>query len=202
MTLVEYLRDNLGRPLDHAMAVQILILADGVNPIDLSRFAPHTYGDLVFHVERIADVLDEIRPLHIAHWQETEGYRHNVGLNPDYDGMMCSERQGRYILFTARRDGNLVGNCGVYFYRSRHTGKPFAQEDTLYLTPETRRGRNAAQFVSYAERILASLGATECRITTKLANRASHLMRYLGYKHIGDLLVKQLGGSHEIEPSF
>ena len=191
--LVRFLRERLGQTLTPELAVEILLRSmPTASAIDITRFAPETFGELTFHAERIAGLVDEIRPLHLAHWQETEAHRHGLPFNPDYDSFIRDERAGRYLLFTARHkdDGRLLGNCACYVYRSTHTQTPAAVEDTMFLLPQARKGRTAIKFFQYAERCLVSLGVRELRVSVKHTNKAGLLWARIGYKSAATEFVK------------
>ena len=113
-------------------------------------------------------------------------------LNPDYEAFTRYERSGRYLLFTLRKDGRLLGNCAVYLDRSTHTQTLIATEDTLYLLPEARRGRAARRFVAYVEDALRELGVREIHITVKTVNKAGRFLQMLGYRHVENGLMKIL----------
>src|SRR5574338_1268650 len=87
----------------------------------IARIQPEEHEGFVFSVERMADIKEEMKPLHLAHWEETEAHRHGLPFSPDYETFIQYEGSGRYILFTARKDGKLVGNCAMYLDRSTHT---------------------------------------------------------------------------------
>lgn len=140
--------------------------------------------------ELLADIIDEIRPIHHAHWMETEGYRHGLEFNPDYARICGYEQIGQYVLFTLRHDGELVGNCGIYLNQSTHTGKRIATEDTIFILPEHRKGGTSRWFHDEVEKALISLGVSETRISVKMANRAQKLFERWGYEPVAVELVK------------
>src|SRR5690606_21899359 len=142
---------------------------------------PAQHGESIFAIERIEDILMEIKPLHRAHWEETEAHRHALGFDPDYATFIRYERAGRYLLFTLRNEGNLSGNCAMYMDLNTHTQTLLATEDTLYLLPQARKGKVAARFVGYVEDALRQLGVREISVTVKTANKAGRFFRLLGY---------------------
>lgn len=192
------LQRNLGNVLTPELAAGILMAAEeNGSPINVESIPPIKHGTFTIAVERISQILDEIRPLHAAHWQETEQYRHAVALNPDYEYMIQSENAGRFMLFTARtEDGELVGNCMMYLTQSTHTRKWVAEEDTIFILTEFRKGRLGIKLIQYVENTLMSLGVTEIRVTVKTINRAGDLLKALGYQHTADQLTKVLGDAH------
>jgi hypothetical protein len=160
--------------------------------IDPTIFRPEQRGELTFAVESFRDVLPELEPLHAAHFAETERHLAGFSLAADYDYMAERERMGGLLQFTARDAGGaLVGNLRMYVNRSLHTGNLFAEEDTFYLLPRARRGRNAINFVRYAEAMLVHIvGVDEIRADTKTANGADKLFRYMGYTHVASKFIK------------
>ncbi|HET7060547.1 MAG TPA: GNAT family N-acetyltransferase [Nitrosospira sp.] len=194
--LISLLRANLGAVLSAELAADICMAASAVprlipaEAIDGLRSREH--DGFAFGVERIEDIAAEMKPLHRAHWNETESHRHGLELNPDYEAFTRYERSGRYLLFTLRKDGRLLGNCAIYLDRSAHTQTLIATEDTLYLLPEARRGRVARRFVAYVEDALRELGVREIHITVKTVNRAGRFLQMLGYRHVENGLMKIL----------
>lgn len=198
--LIALLQANRNRPLDGELAARIYALAvqmERLVPQDaIDGIVPERHGDVTFARECMHEVMDEIKPLHRAHWDETEGHRHGLPFDPAYHTFIQYELAGRYVLFTLREGGRMVGNCAMYLDRSAHTQTLIATEDTLYLLPEARRGRIAHRFVGYVERALASLGAREICITVKTVNRAERFFRLLGYRHVENGLTKILEERH------
>lgn len=193
--LMDALQRNLGNTLTPELIAGLYMAAEEQpSPIDIAGIPQDTHADYVLAVERIEDVLGEIKPLHAAHWAETETYRHGIALNADYEYMISSERSGRFMLFTVRDQANeLVGNCMMYLTRSTHTQKWVAEEDTIFIRVDHRKGRLGIKLVRYVESVLRALGVTEIRVTVKTVNRAGVLLKALGYTHTADQLVKVLG---------
>lgn len=139
--------------------------------------------NLTFQKESLRDCLEEIKPVWASHWAETEGYRDGLGFSPDYTLYLEYERIGYYHLFTARHEGKLVGDCGMYVRKSMHTKTTDATEDTIYLYPDYRKGGNGAKFMDFVEKWLTeNMGVREIKIDIKLSNeRVGKLMQRLGY---------------------
>lgn len=194
--LISVLKANIGVPLNPDLAADIMLAASQVPTLvhleRIERINPEQYDEFTFAVEKIEDIADEVKPLHLAHWKETETHRHALALKPDYETFIRYERAGRYVLFTLRHGGNLVGNCAMYVSRSAHTGTLMSREDTLFLLPEARKGRVASHFVTYVENSLKEIGVREICITVKTVNKAGRFFRMLGYKHTEIGLTKTL----------
>jgi GNAT superfamily N-acetyltransferase len=194
--LVSLLKANIGVPLSPDLAASICVAAGEMQTLvpafKISMVKPGRDERHVFSLERIETIANEIKPLHQAHWKETEAHRHTLAFNPDYPTFIRYERAGRYVLLTVRLEGRLVGNCAMYLDRSTHTRTVIATEDTLYLLPEARKGRVARHFVAYIERVMRQLGAREIHITVKTVNKAARFFQMLGYRHVENGLMKIL----------
>ena len=196
--LIALLKANMGLPLTWDLAADIYVAAGRietlVSPGDIERIQPRIHEDTVFARERMEDVVEEMKLLHQAHWDETETHRHGLTLNPDYEIFIRYERAGRYLLFTLRNDGRLQGNCALYLDKSTHTQTLLATEDTLYLLPEARKRRAATHFIEYCENALKSLGVKEINVSVKTVNKAGRFFSMLGYRHVENGLSKILEG--------
>ena len=194
--LVSLLKANIGVPLSPDLAAGICVAAGRIKTLvpafEISRVKPECHGGYTFSLEPIEAIINEIKPLHQAHWNETEAHRHGLPFNPDYPTFVRYERAGRYVLLTLRVDGKLLGNCAMYLDKSAHTQTLIATEDTLYLLPEARKGRVAHHFVAYVENVMRQLGAREIHITVKTVNKAGRFFRMLGYRHVENGLTKIL----------
>lgn len=194
--LFAILKVNMGLPLTPELAAGICLAADQIPaliPIDaVERIQPKDCQGFTFSVESIEAIVDEIKPLHRAHWDETEMYRHGLPFNPGYETFIRYERAGRYILFTVRSDGKLSGNCAMYLDKSAYTQTLIATEDALYLLPEARKGKVAKRLVGYVEDAMRLLGVSEINISVKTVNKAERFFRLLGYRHVENGLAKIL----------
>ena len=192
--LNQVLQTNLGNRLTPELVVGILTAIQTADyaPINIEDIPPEEYGEFTIHVASLRTILNEIVPLHERHWEETEKYRHGIPLNPDYEYMMRAEDQGRFLVFTVRHEGNLVGNCMMYMTKSTHTQEWIAEEDTIFILSEYRKGRLGLRFIKYVEDVLRNMGITEIRVTVKTVNRVGDLLKAVGYQHTANQLIKIL----------
>lgn len=158
--------------------------------VALAGFDTMEYKGAVFAVERLRDVLEQVAPLHAAHWQESESFRHGLPYKPDYASMIASETAGNFVLFTVRMDGEIVGYGQVYVTESTHTGTKICNEDALYLAPVARKGFLCVKFFKYIESVITALGVREMRLSVKVTNEIWKLWERQGYARTGYELVK------------
>lgn len=194
--LVNLLEKYKYKPITPALALEICDAAAQlpmlVHMAALSRIAPARLDDCVFARELMEDIEDEMKPLHLAHWNETEEHRHNIAMNIDYSTFIRYERAGRFVLFTLRIDGKLMGNCAMYLDLSAHTQTLIATEDTFYFLPQARGGTRAKRFIRYCENALRQIGVKEVCVTVKTVNKAGRFFQMNGYRHVENGLTKIL----------
>jgi hypothetical protein len=154
-------------------------------------FTPTVHGEYVIQVERFRDIQEELHPLHVLHYAETERHRRGIALAPKYDRVRAMERAGCVVQFTARRHGELAAQLRLYLSESVHTASVVASEDALFLAPAHRP--NAFLMIAllrYAEQVLIDLGAHEIHANSKKVNNAAVLMRRLGYDEVATQFIK------------
>lgn len=153
-------------------------------------------GSYEFAMEPMTDaVVNELRPLNLLHWQETEGYRHGLDLRPQYELLQDLNKQGRYAVFTARKDGKLVGDCMIHLFISTHTSTLSAKEDSLFVHPDHRVGRLAFKFVQYVRGRLEQLGVRELTVSVKVGTRGEHFFGRMGFRLVAHEYHTYLGGT-------
>jgi GNAT superfamily N-acetyltransferase len=189
-----------GLPIEAAARVLLAVFGPEAL-IDVAQFAPLQVGEYVIRAERFVEVLPELRPLHAAHWRETEKYRAGIAMDPDYEAMIERERIGRLLQIVARApDGAIAGHVRMFLGHSLHTRTLYAEEDTLYVAPGHRGGPVAIRLMRYAEKCLLTLGVREIRANSKLSNHADVLMRRLGYPAVATQFCKVFGAQEAASP--
>ena len=161
---------------------------------------PERCGDFVFGLERIANVLHEVKLLHAAHWEETEKLYLSHDINPDYEKYILLEENAMFLLFTCRdttQDGKLVGDLMYYVDNSMHIkGVLQATEDAFFLLEEARSGRVAIKYLQYAEKVLVELGVKLIGMSDKSPCGGKSLEKFmnrLGYRPVSINYGKEVG---------
>jgi GNAT superfamily N-acetyltransferase len=148
---------------------------------------------LTFAVEPLAACWNEAMALAAAHWQETEGYRHGQGFQPIFERYHQYDIAGWFFMATARDGTALVGYAGMYVTPSMHTQLLIATEDTFFLLPAYRKGRNGIRFVQFVEAECWKRGAVEIGMTAKMSNPAAgRILEYLKYQPTSMQYTKQI----------
>ena len=187
---------HLGESLtpEVAAAIEAALRTDVDCTIDGNQFARHYFGDYVIAVERLADVLADLHPLHEAHWLETERHRHGLPLAVDYEQMLRRERSGSLLqhIVRDREDGSIAGHLRMYLGTSLHSGTRFAEEGTLYVAPAHRSGSIGMHLLRFNEQVLRALGVLEVRANSKHITMADVLMKSMLFTPVATQFVKFL----------
>lgn len=159
-------------------------------------FEPEQSGDLMFGIEHMSDIPDEIHPLHEAHYAETEDAYLSDPYDPDLARVYALEKDGAYIVFTARKNMELVGYVQYHMFRDLHTQQVYtAREDCFYITPKARGFGIAPKLLSYAENALRALGAKYVGMTSKHPVGGPPIGEFLekrGYREVAVYYSKNL----------
>ncbi len=157
---------------------------------------PIIKGNVAIGLEKFSDMLEDIRPLHEAHFNETETQYLDDEFNPNYQSYMDMEQDGRFVCFTVRLGWKMVAYLQYYVFRDLHSQRVLqAREDALYVHPLARGKKIAPQLLAYAEDALKTLGCRYVGMTSKAPVGAPDIGPFLerrGYRPIAVYFVKNL----------
>ncbi len=119
-------------------------------------------SEIVIAREPLSNILESgLAELLVAHWKEVAHDQGEIALDPDWDGYLQDERDHRFIAWSARRDGALVGYNAFFTVRPRHyRANIFAINDVIYLKPG-ERGAAGVHMIVEVEKALQGLGVTK-----------------------------------------
>lgn len=185
----------VGQVLTPELAARLVALFPAAGrPLDLDQFPRLVSGRLVLAVERASLIWPELDVMHRLQWSETERYM-DQPMDPDVAGILMDEAEGRMVQIVVRdqSSGAAAGHMRMYVTRSRHTRKCIAVEDTVYLRPEYRGGRNALRLVQFMEDVMKCIDVTGIYLDDKIANPAAgRMLDFLGYTKIANRRFKSL----------
>lgn len=152
--------------------------------------------DITIGIERIEDIVDEIRPLHEQHYNETEVLYLDTPFQPDYSQYIGLEKDQRFVLFTVRSGWHLVGYLQYYVFQDLHTsGVLQAREDALFLTEAVRGRKIAPMLLNFAEEALRLLGCSYVGMSSKGPVGGPEIGPFLerkGYRPVATFYAKKL----------
>jgi len=94
--------------------------------------------EIVFGLEKFADIMDEIKPLFQLHYDEIAHYK-DIKLSPNYEAYTNGSESGGIKCFTARKNGQLVGYNFFFVYPNMHYSESLqAVQDIIFIHPSHR----------------------------------------------------------------
>jgi hypothetical protein len=120
------------------------------------------------------------------HWAGTKTYRRHEPFKPDLSRYKAYNDAGAFLLITAREFDKLAGYFGLYIVPSMHSQLLTATEDTWFIAPHYRTGRNAVRMYQFVERECRHRGVHEILFSCEVDNPSGihGLLKMLGYKAV------------------
>lgn len=159
---------------------------------------------LTFQEERVKNVWHEVYPLAKGHHASTQNYKRHEPFNPKRERYVAYNESGFFRLLTARDKGVLVGYFGGYITESMHSQAPIMTEDTFYLDPAYRGGRNALRFIQFIETHFRQAVPVEVLFSCEIDNSTGihRLLDFLEYKPVIVVRSKYLPPRADSAPSL
>jgi GNAT superfamily N-acetyltransferase len=150
---------------------------------------PPEAPQVLFAVERLADVWPEAEPLTRPHWDEIAKNKGLLKLNPDLEKYERLDAGNHLLLVTARADGKLVGYClWIIIAHPHYKHVHAAEEDLHFLLPEYRSGGRYGEGRGYGFELLRAArdaaiarGARLLAMREKVCHEHPALMEALGF---------------------
>jgi GNAT superfamily N-acetyltransferase len=144
--------------------------------------------------EDLYEVKDEAAHLLEKHWEEIALNKEKIKLNPDWNAYDAMYKSGQLGIYTARKNGKLIGYFVVVATPSLHyKDHLFAVNDIIYLDPEHRKGFVGIKLIKFAEEDLKKFGVSVFTINTKVHKPFDSLMERLGFNLIERVYSKYIG---------
>lgn len=151
---------------------------------------------LTFAWESVVDLFEEpnARELVLAQYEELDGLKDKIPLDPDFARMRQLEQAGLYKIWAARRDGLLVGFIEFTITTTlHHRTTKVAMDGGYFLHPAFCDIWTLGKMWRSAEAELRDMG---CMLVMSHDNPSRPLPAFfkrLGYQPAGALYVKVLG---------
>lgn len=149
---------------------------------------------ITFQPEFVYEVRGEIDGLLREHYLELAKNQDRVALNPDWARYGAAEVTGALVLYTARKDGVLIGySCFFCSPHPHYTDLMLVSNDVLYLQQEHRVGRTGVRFIRYCEDQLRIRYTKDFAITwhAKEGTPLAGMLGRMGYG-VQDIILSKL----------
>lgn len=145
-----------------------------------------------YQEEKLADILEELKPLLQEHYKEIALYQDDIKLDPDYDLYLLMEEQGTLHVYTVRSD-QLVGYCITFVREHPHYKSDlYAVNDIVYVHPDHRHTEVAPVMLQNLETIMQERGVSVMTFHMKTYKTFEALMDFSGFDKVEYLYSKLL----------
>lgn len=136
-------------------------------------------------------LINEMRPLLERHWQEVALCDAFGPVDIAEDAYHRAEEGGMLRVYTARRNGALVGYAAYFVLPNLHyRTKPVAESDVFFLAPEERQGLAGLRLLQFADKALTAEKVAVIINRVKVAHDCGRLFERMGYKQHEKLYLK------------
>lgn len=151
--------------------------------------------EVTFKEEFYKDIKDEMAPLLEEHWKSIALYQDKIPLAPNHEIYLEHNEAGTIKIYTARKDGELVGYFVLQLYNHIHYKHNFfAICDVIYVRPQHRAGGTGPKLIKYCEERMKELGVEVIAINTKAHTSFAPLLESMDYQ-IADLFYSKWIGN-------
>ncbi len=148
---------------------------------------------ITFSVESWFEVVEEMKPLWPAHWEEVAMNKDEIKLNPDFKTYEQYQTDGALHIVVMRENGALVGyHISIVRPHLHYLQSLSAFTDVYYVSPKHRKGLAGIRLFQEVEKSLKARGVQKIFTGTKKHLDMSKLFEYLGYKSTETLFTKLL----------
>lgn len=149
--------------------------------------------DVVFALEPLNESLaHEVAPLLEAHWREI-AHDLTIPLNPEWKRYFALQEAGAFRVYTARKDGELVGYAAFIVSPNLHYSTSLqAMQDVLFIREDLRRGTLGTRLIKFSEQQLQADGVQVVLHHIKAKHNWSPLIERLGYTLVDLIYFKRI----------
>jgi GNAT superfamily N-acetyltransferase len=140
---------------------------------------------ITFHVERLADELENLKPWFPIHWAELALNQDKVPLDPQYHVYLEREARGEVLFVAARDQGTIVGYFVGFVAPGLHYQTCLTLTmDIFWVEPEHRGSGAGYHLFKFVEQESRQRGVQRIFVGSKLHKDASWLFEKLGYQEV------------------
>ena len=140
---------------------------------------------ITYKEEKLIDILDEMKPMLLKHWEELANYQDIRSLNVDYDSYIKLNELELIRIFTVRDSSKLIGYASFYISNNLHYKNWLhAACDVYYLDPEYRLSGVGTKTFEELEHWLKSLGVKSIVVQDKINHSHEKFFVRMGFNPI------------------
>lgn len=133
---------------------------------------------------------EEALPLLDLHYKEIAHYL-DIPLKPNFEGYFNAEDSGALRVFTARKEGKLIGYAIFFLKHNLHYSSSLqAAQDILFLHPGHRG--TGGRFIKWCDTQLQAEGVQAVYHHVKAAHNFGPLLERMGYSLVDHIYARRL----------
>lgn len=137
---------------------------------------------MIYAQETMAQAQAEMEPLFAQHWEEIAWRKDKIALAPNYAAYAELERKSVLKIYTARKEGELIGYACWFVSPLLHYSTTLcATNDIVYVNPRYRGG-TGMRLVRFSEAELKKLGVQVLGLHIKDCLNWGPLAERIGYE--------------------
>lgn len=143
--------------------------------------------------ESLRQAYPELEPIFREHYAEMASRLRSAGVeispySPRFAQYFEASEAGWLKTFVARCDGEPVGYSNVYLTNDMHNGDFIAQEDTIYVLRNHRKGLGRA-LIKHVLAFLREAGVKRLNISATTDLRVIPLFKRMGFKEVASQMT-------------
>lgn len=150
---------------------------------------------ITFQQETLYEIVDQVECLLKMHYEEVALNRDFIKLDPMWKEYATLETMGRFIVYTARENGLLVGYSAFFINKHMHySGTTVAINDVLFLHPDHRKSTCGYRLIKFSDEMLTNRNdINKIAFHVKLSKDWRKVLHKLGYADEEIICGKILG---------
>jgi len=138
-----------------------------------------------YQEEQIEDILEEMKPMLVKHWEELANYKDIRPLDVDWDNYIDLNRLLYIRVFTVRDNNKLIGYASFYISNNLHYKSwRHAANDVYYLDQAYRKNGLGIKMFEEVETWLKDMGVKSVVVMDKVDHSHQKFFNNMGYKLI------------------
>jgi GNAT superfamily N-acetyltransferase len=138
-----------------------------------------------YQEEQIEDILEEMKPMLVKHWEELANYKDIRPLDVDWDNYIDLNRALYIRVFTVRDNNKLIGYASFYISNNLHYKFwRHASNDVYYLDPAYRKTGLGIKMFEEIESWLKDMGVKSIVVMDKVDHSHEKFFKHMNYNLI------------------
>lgn len=148
-------------------------------------------GLITFQEDKLSNILEELKPMLIKHWEELANNKDIRPLEPDYPMYLAMNDMEILRIYTVKEDDKLIGySIWIIANHLHYKTWKYAVSDVYYLDPNYRKTGISFDFFFHIEDWLKSLGVKSVTVQDKITHSHANFFNKVGFNPVENVYEK------------